>query len=144
MKDNKRHGFTHADHIHQHDNSDDPREIRHNARTGAFDTRPMQLSPVSDDHLKRERDRACGLIDPIGTHLHDDPRPGHHYHTMTMTRDDERKHRAALLSRQFNEQNSERDALRSRCHAIINSWEHMESDKEIALLALEQLVTKGQ
>lgn len=137
------------------------REVKENAakavaqraeRMGAIDQKPMSLSTTSDEaianfkqtaldqYLQVERDRACGFT----PQMHDEPRPGHHHHTFNLSRDDVRKNRAAMLSREYNQQGSERDSLRHRCHAIINSMEHMEIDKEIALLALEHLVGKGK
>lgn len=60
-------------------------------------------------------------------------------HVPVIDRDSARKHRAALASRKVNDHQQQVDSLRQRCHSIIDSWEHMESDKDIALLALEAL-----
>lgn len=192
----KNKSFTHADHLHQHQQEQEDKEfkltkgivdVRETPAAGglsrmmngegvplaaqpdarhmgantltiddlpkhdnAFTVKPMQLSPgaqqMHDDTVAQRIRELNERSDEMFADPYQDPtpRPGHHHHTFTFSRDDERKNRAAMLSREINTGNSDREALRHRCHAIINSWEHMESDKEIALLALEQLAQKAK
>lgn len=52
---------------------------------------------------------------------------------------DVRRERAVAATSKFYQDSREREALRNRCESIINSYERMESDKDIALIALEAL-----
>ena len=161
----KNKSFTHADHLHQHQQEQEDKEfkltkgvidVRETPAAGGlpkhdntFTTQPMQLSPgaqqMHDDTVAQRIRSLNERSDEMFAQPYQDPTPRHsHHHTFTFSRDDERKNRAAMLSREINTGNSDREALRHRCHAIINSWEHMESDKEIALLALEQLAQKAK
>lgn len=54
-------------------------------------------------------------------------------------RDQQRQQRAEFAVHQQRATSSEQENLRQRCVAIIKSLEHMEVDKDIALIALEKL-----
>lgn len=87
-----------------------------------FDPKPMGLSVHDHRHFIEQQHSA-----------------GAHTCTAPMSWADVRANRAANASATFTRDSRERENLRHRCHAIINSWEHTESDKDIALIALEAL-----
>lgn len=59
-------------------------------------------------------------------------------------RDIDRKSRADFAVKLQRATSSDQETLRQRCVSIINSLEHMESDKDIALIALEKLCGVGK
>ena len=97
----------------------DPREIRHNAGLTHNDIaeqlRNMDPKTIRERHLQTVLPRT------------------------PYDRDQVRQQRAACAVRMHLTTNAENETLRQRCMAIIRSLEHMEIDKDIALLALEKL-----
>lgn len=127
----------------------DPREIRHNA--GQHDCGLNPVSPSKDGvHVH--------TIDPSQLPQHDyganrfgsdlrnmDPQTIRERHLQAVLprtpydRDQVRKQRAADACGWHQKCTQEEKRLSDRCLAIINSLEHMEVDKDIALIALEKL-----
>lgn len=57
--------------------------------------------------------------------------------------DARRKTDAAGYMARIRYQAQQRESLAARCNSIINSFEHMDIDKEIAVLALAHLANEG-
>lgn len=113
----------------------DPREIRHNAgmvthQIGS-DARLMQTPLLPSDISEQLRNMNPQAI------------RGYHMREMLgrtqFDRDLDRKSRAEFAVKLQYTTSKDKETLRQRCLAIINSLEHMEVDKDIALIALEKL-----
>ena len=117
----------------------DPREIRHNAGAHTFGLNPVPPSENGQHHhhLTAENVKCdLRLMDPKTI------RERHMQTVLGRTRFDrdlDRKVRAEFAVKLQYSTSSEKESMRQRCVAIINSLEHMEIDKDIALLALEKL-----
>lgn len=106
------------------------------------------LTPNGDAwRLQENAEKFPGLIhEEIANHLRNmDPQTIRERHlrlTMPRTsfdRDQARQQRAEFAVRMQQTTSRDQETLRQRCLAILRSLEHMEVDKDIALLALEKL-----
>lgn len=148
----------------------DPREIRHNAGQHTFDLNPVPPSkdgvhvhtidpsqlPQHDYGAHRFGSDKFAQPSPltredIQQQLRNmNPQTVREHHMRTMLprtpydRDIDRKSRADFAVKLQRATSSDQETLRQRCVSIINSLEHMESDKDIALIALEKLCGVGK
>ena len=140
----------------------DPREIRHNAGQHTFDLNPVPPSKdgVHVHHLTQNGDawrlqenaeKFHGLTpEQIANDLRNmDPKTVRENHlrlTMPRTpydRDQDRQLRAQAALKRCAVSAHAKESMINRCVSIIRSLEHMEVDKDIALIALETL-SEGQ
>lgn len=130
----------------------DPREIRHNA--GQHDCGLNPVSPSKNGVHVHDLEARSDLRlmqspltrEDIAEQLRNmNPQTIRERHMQTITgrtrfdRDLDRKCRAEFAVKLQYTTSHDKETLRQRCLAIINSLEHMESDKDIALIALEKL-----